>query len=153
MADVEYKGVHVTGIKGSYLLVLFPLFASIIGGLWGGFELYKRYEDMEQQIQADVAPNTLAQDAETSQFSWSEFSVAYVDYLKRVNYRRKDYNEFYNQNLDKKKKMGSLILKVKGETIKDHAVIPMDMDISLTDIDMVINEVLGTIKVENVDVL
>jgi len=39
MADVEYKGVHVTGIKGSYLLVLFPLFASIVGGLWGGFEL------------------------------------------------------------------------------------------------------------------
>ena len=57
MADVEYKGVHVTGIKGSYLLVLFPLFASIIGGLWGGFELYKRYEDMEQQIQAYVAPD------------------------------------------------------------------------------------------------
>ena len=57
MADVEYKGVHVTGIKGSYLLVLFPLFASIIGGLWGGFELYKRYEDMEQQIQLYVAPD------------------------------------------------------------------------------------------------
>ena len=27
--------------------------------------------------QADVTPNTLAQDVETSQFSWSEFSVAY----------------------------------------------------------------------------
>jgi len=57
MADVEYKGVHLTGIKGSYLLVLIPLFGSIIGGLWGGFELYKRYEDMEQQIQAYVAPD------------------------------------------------------------------------------------------------
>ena len=98
--------------------------------------------------QADVAPNTLAQDAETSQFSWSEFSVAYEAYLKRGNYRRKDYNEFYNQNLDKKKKMVSLILKVKGETIKDDAVIPMDMDISLTDIDMVINEVLFKPKVK-----
>ena len=57
MADVEYKGVHVTGIKGSYLLVLVTLFSSIIGGLWGGFELYKRYEDMEQQIQSYVAPD------------------------------------------------------------------------------------------------
>ena len=57
MADVEYKGVHVTGIKGSYLLILFPLFASIIGGLWGGFELYKRYENMEQKIQSYVAPD------------------------------------------------------------------------------------------------
>ena len=57
MADVEYKGVHVTGIKGSYLLILFPLFASIIGGLWGGFELYKRYEDMEVKINQYEAPD------------------------------------------------------------------------------------------------
>jgi len=57
MADVEYKGIHLTGLKGSYLLVLVPLFSSIVGGLWGGFELYKRYEDMEQQIQAYVAPD------------------------------------------------------------------------------------------------
>jgi hypothetical protein len=57
MADVEYKGVHVTGIKGSYLLVLFPLFASIIGGLWGGFELYKRYEDMEKLVSKYEAPD------------------------------------------------------------------------------------------------
>ena len=98
--------------------------------------------------EADISPSPLAQDVETSQFSWSEFSVAYEAYLKRGNYRRKDYNEFYNQNLDKKKKMVSLILKVKGETIKDDAVIPMDMDISLTDIDMVINEVLLKPKVK-----
>ena len=57
MADVEYKGVHVTGIKGSYLLVLFPLFASIIGGLWGGFELWSRYQAMEQKINEYVAPD------------------------------------------------------------------------------------------------
>jgi len=57
MADVEYKGVHVTGIKGSYLLVLFPLFASIIGGLWGGFELWTRYQSMEQKINEYVAPD------------------------------------------------------------------------------------------------
>ena len=68
MADVEYKGVHVTGIKGSYLLVLFPLFASIIGGLWGGFELYKRYEDMEQQIQAYVAPDLSGFDKQLAVF-------------------------------------------------------------------------------------
>ena len=57
MADVEYKGVHVTGIKGSYLLVLFPLFASIIGGLWGGFELWSRYQTMEKTINEYVAPD------------------------------------------------------------------------------------------------
>ena len=57
MADVEYKGVHVTGIKGSYLFVLLPLFGSIIGGLWGGFELWTRYQSMEQKINVYVAPD------------------------------------------------------------------------------------------------
>lgn len=57
MADVEYKGVHVTGIKGSYLFVLLPLFGSIIGGLWGGFELWTRYQSMEQKINEYVAPD------------------------------------------------------------------------------------------------
>tara|TARA_B100001564_G_C20464161_1_gene589481 strand:- start:306 stop:632 length:327 start_codon:yes stop_codon:yes gene_type:complete len=97
---------------------------------------------------ADISPSQLAANSELATFTWSEFSVAYDAYLKRGNYRRKDYNEFYNQNLDKKKKMVSLILKVKGETIKDDATIPMDMDISLTDIDMVINEVLLKPKVK-----
>jgi len=36
---------------------VFPLIGTIIGGLWGGFELYKRYEDMEKQIQEYVAPD------------------------------------------------------------------------------------------------
>ena len=92
--------------------------------------------------EADISPSQLSQNSELATFTWSEFSTAYEAYLKRGVYRKKDYNQFYNQNLDKKKKMVSLILKVKGETIKDDAVIPMDMDISLTDIDMVINEVL-----------
>jgi len=68
MADVEYKGVHVTGIKGSYLLILFPLFASIIGGLWGGFELYKRYEDMEKLVSKYEAPDLSGFDKQLAVF-------------------------------------------------------------------------------------
>jgi hypothetical protein len=97
---------------------------------------------------ADISPAQLSVNSELATFTWTEFSVAYEAYLKRGFYRRKDYNEFYNQNLDKKKKMVSLILKVKGETIKDDAIIPMDMDISLSDIDMVIQEVLFKPKVK-----
>jgi len=97
---------------------------------------------------ADISLSHLQANSELSTFTWGEFSVAYEAYLKRGNYRRKDYNEFYNQNLDKKKKMVSLILKVKGETIKDDATIPVDMNISLSDIDMVINEVLLKPKVK-----
>ena len=54
MAKVEYKGIQISGTKWIFV---FPLIGTIIGGLWGGFELYKRYEDMEQQIQSYVAPD------------------------------------------------------------------------------------------------
>ena len=53
MAIVEYKGIQISGTKWIFV---FPLIGTIIGGLWGGFELYKRYEDMEKQIQSYVAP-------------------------------------------------------------------------------------------------
>ena len=37
MAEIEYKGIKVGGSK---LLLIIPLIGTIIGGLWGGFELY-----------------------------------------------------------------------------------------------------------------
>ncbi len=39
MAEVEYKGIKVGGSK---LLIIIPLLGTIVGGLWGGFELYNR---------------------------------------------------------------------------------------------------------------
>ena len=38
--------------------------------------------------------------------------------------------------------MINLILKVKGKTIKDEAIIPTNMDIALSNIDLVIQEVI-----------
>jgi len=54
MAEIEYAGVKVGGSK---LLLIIPLIGSIIGGLWGGFEFYKDYTDMKEQIQSYVAPD------------------------------------------------------------------------------------------------
>ena len=54
MAEVEYKGIKVGGSK---LLLVLPLIGTIMGGLWGGFELYNRYLLMEQKIDAYVAPD------------------------------------------------------------------------------------------------
>lgn len=54
MAEVEYKGIKIGGSK---LLLVLPLVGTIIGGLWGGFELYNRYLLMEQKIEAYVAPD------------------------------------------------------------------------------------------------
>jgi|TARA_R100000995_G_C3408102_1_gene88065 hypothetical protein len=97
---------------------------------------------------ADISPAQLKASSELATFTWSEFSTAYEAYLLR-GYSKKEYDLFYNQNLDKKRKMISLILKVKGNTIKDDAIIPTNMDIALSDIDLVIQEV---IKKPSVDI-
>ena len=49
MAEVEYAGVKVGGSK---LLLIIPLLGTLIGGLWGGFELYNRLIDAEKKISA-----------------------------------------------------------------------------------------------------
>ena len=54
MAEVEYAGVKVSGGK---LLLILPLIGSLGGALWGGFEFYKDYMDMKEQIQNYVAPD------------------------------------------------------------------------------------------------
>ncbi len=54
MAEVEYKGIKVGGSK---LLLIVPLLGTIVGGLWGGFEVYQRYLDMEAKISKFVTPD------------------------------------------------------------------------------------------------
>jgi len=47
MAEVEYKGIKVGGSK---LLIVIPLIGTIMGGLWGGFELYNRLLAAERKL-------------------------------------------------------------------------------------------------------
>ena len=54
MAEVEYKGIKIGGSK---LLLILPLLGTIGGGLWGGFELWHRYQAMERKISKYVAPD------------------------------------------------------------------------------------------------
>ena len=54
MAEVEYGGIKVGGSKA---LLIIPLLGTIIGGLWGGFEVYQRYLSMEERISAYTAPD------------------------------------------------------------------------------------------------
>ena len=54
MAEVEYKGIKIGGSK---LLLIIPLLGTIAGGLWGGFELWHRYQAMEVKIAKYVAPD------------------------------------------------------------------------------------------------
>jgi len=54
MAEIEYGGVKLGGSK---LLLIVPLVGTIVGGLWGGFEAYQRYLDMEARINEFVTPD------------------------------------------------------------------------------------------------
>ena len=52
--QVEYGGIKASGGK---LFIIISLIGTIGGGLWGFFELVKRYEDMEVTISEYVAPD------------------------------------------------------------------------------------------------
>ena len=54
MAEIEYKGIKIGGSK---LLLILPLLGTIGGILWGGFELWHRYQAMEVKIAKYVAPD------------------------------------------------------------------------------------------------
>ena len=77
-------------------------------------------------------------------FTFGEFSVAYeLSLIKDGRASRKQlYDKMFQKDPVKKKKVIELILKVKGKTIKDNVKIPTDIDIALSNIDLVIQEVL-----------
>ena len=72
MAEVEYQGIKLSGGK---LLVILPVLGTIGGGLWAGFEFYKDYMDMKEQIQEYVAPDLSGFDKRLDVFKEKMISV------------------------------------------------------------------------------
>ena len=54
MAEVEFAGLK---FKGGKIFVIITALTTLGGGLWGGFEFYKDYLTMKEQIQEYVAPD------------------------------------------------------------------------------------------------
>ena len=54
MAEVEIGEMKVSGGKA---LVLIPLLGTILGVLWGGFEVYQRLLDAEEAVTEYIAPD------------------------------------------------------------------------------------------------
>ena len=52
MAEVEFAGLK---FKGGRIFVILTALTTLGGGLWGGFEFYKDYLTMKEQIQEYVA--------------------------------------------------------------------------------------------------
>tara|TARA_B100001564_G_C20502719_1_gene606980 strand:+ start:506 stop:823 length:318 start_codon:yes stop_codon:yes gene_type:complete len=83
-----------------------------------------------------------------SVYTFSDFSVAYelslADGGRAGAYRRDQmYADFFKERPEKKKKVIELIMKVKSNKYKEKVEIPMNAKVALSDIDLVIQEVLN----------
>ena len=80
-----------------------------------------------------------------SVYTFAEFSVAYELSQVGGTYSKRDliYADLFRQRPDKKKKVIELIMKVKKNKYKEKVEIPMSAKVALSDIDLVIQEVLN----------
>ena len=109
MAKVEYKGIQISGTKWIFV---FPLLGTIIGGLWGGFELYKRYEDMEKKIQSYVAPDLSGFDKQLA-----VFDAQLKDKIRFVDI---EVNALKELVADAQETARDIRTDIKGEVNKQH---------------------------------
>ena len=54
MAEIEFAGIK---FKGGKMVAVAMGLSTLVGGLYGGFEVYKDYTDMKEMIQQYVAPD------------------------------------------------------------------------------------------------
>ena len=54
MAAIEFAGIK---FKGGKMVAVAMGLSTLVGGLYGGFEVYKDYMDMKEMIQSYVAPD------------------------------------------------------------------------------------------------
>ena len=94
--EIEYKGMKLEGTK---LLIIAPLLGTILGGLWGGFELFTRYQSMEEKINAYVAPDISEIEKLVAVFQ-KETTNAKDLMMESRNQTREDIATLY-KNLDK----------------------------------------------------
>jgi len=89
-------------------------------------------------------------------YTWADVSIALELFLKggtgAYRRRKKTYEEFFQQHPEKKKKTIQLIMKIKGQEIKQGVKIPNQVDVTLKDIDLIISEVLNVKPEVAVDV-
>ena len=84
-----------------------------------------------------------------ARFTFAEFSLAFE--LQQIrgssSRRRKKYAELWKKSPDKKDRFIELFLKVNGVDVKHTAKISPDVEVGVSDIDLVIQEVLQKPKV------
>ena len=54
MAELEFAGIK---FKGGKIVIIITALSTLAGGLWGGFEFYKNYMNMQEKIESYSAPD------------------------------------------------------------------------------------------------
>ena len=54
MAELEFAGIK---FKGGKIVIIITALSTLAGGLWGGFEFYKNYMNMQEKIETYTAPD------------------------------------------------------------------------------------------------
>ena len=92
MAEIEFAGIK---FKGGRMVAVAMGLSTLVGGLYGGFEVYKDYTDMKEMIQSYVAPDLSGFQEQLSvieqKLSSTEDSVIQAtDYARQIKNDLKD---------------------------------------------------------------
>tara|TARA_Y100000310_G_scaffold212397_1_gene213237 strand:+ start:123 stop:788 length:666 start_codon:yes stop_codon:yes gene_type:complete len=86
-------------------------------------------------------------------YTWGDVAFVLEIFDGIGTYDRKNRLEQLLKDRKKKAKLIQLICRVKGEKVYDETKSTNDVGVKLEDVDLVINKVLGKIRVENIDVI
>ena len=136
MAEVEYGGIKVGGSK---LLLIVPLIGTILGGAWGGFEVYQRYLDMEAKINSYIAPD----------LSGIEQDLAVInEHMSTVN----THMEFVSKEIDLFKEEINLIKANVDEQITYVKEVKKDVREDMRHLEGIVNDVETKLQNQKEDV-
>ena len=117
---------------------------------WDGDLTHLQAGDQNQSIPASVDLGTWGDNP----YTWGDvrFVIEIADGIGTGSRRAREAR-LHKFDKDTKKRLIRLICRVKGEKVYDEEKEVGDIQIKLEDAELVINEVLGKIKVEKADVL
>tara|TARA_R110000824_G_scaffold285757_3_gene473885 strand:- start:675 stop:998 length:324 start_codon:yes stop_codon:yes gene_type:complete len=83
-----------------------------------------------------------------AKYTFAEISIALELFLLKGGYsgykrRQQVYGDFFKSNPEKKKQVVKLVMKVKGQTIKQDAKVSKKTKVTVSDIDLIISEILN----------
>ena len=104
--------------------------------------------------QGDSIPSSVDIKWGSNSFTWgdAQFIQDIVDGIGTGSRRAREAR-LHQLDKEKKKRLIHLICRIKGEKVYDETKEIEQVEIKVEDVDMVINEILGKIKVETKDVL